>query len=110
MCHGTDPSQNKFVVKSNETVIFSTPSMDKLLEDTDEYAVTKKLNTSKLLYGQYQNTATRQNIEYFAAYNLEDTKVGISTCLLLRGAGGTGASWTFQKFPFSCIYKVYRFP
>lgn len=105
MCHGTDPSQNKFVVKSNETVIFSTPSMDKLLEDTDEYAVTKKLNTSKLLYGQYQNTATRQNIEYFAAYNLEDTKVGISTCLLLRGAGGTGASGLSRSSRFHVFTK-----
>ena len=106
LCHGTDASQNKFVVKQDQTVIFYTPAMDDLLGDTKGYSVTKRMNGAKLLYGPYQNTATRQAIEYFAAYNVEDAKIGVSTCLLLRGSSGSSATSLSRTSRFRVFTKL----
>ena len=105
LCHGTDASENKFVVKNGQTFIFTTPSMDSLMEDTDVYSVSTTMNRSKLLYGQYQNTSTRQSIESFAAYNIEDSKIGVATCLLLRGTTASGASGLSRSSRFNVFTK-----
>ncbi len=106
LCHGADASENKFVVKNGQTVIFTTPSMDKLLEDQKAYSVSTKMNTSKLLYGQYQNTATRQAIESFSVYNLEKSKIGVATCLLLRGTTASGATGLSRSSAFNVFTKL----
>ena len=106
LCHGTDASQNKFVVKQDQTVIFYTPAMDDLLGDTKGYSVTKRMNGAKLLYGPYRNTPTRQAIEYFAAYNVEDAKIGVSTCLLLRGSSGSGGTSLSRTSRFRVFTKL----
>ncbi|MBQ4087158.1 MAG: S-layer homology domain-containing protein [Clostridia bacterium] len=105
ICHAPDMKSNKFVVKSGQTIVFYTPSMDKLLEDTEKYSVSKTFSTTKLLYGQYQNTATRQAIESFAVYNLEEKNIGVATCLLLRGAGGSSASGLSKSSKFNVFTK-----
>ncbi len=103
ICHAPDMKTDKFVVKNKETIVFKTPASDELLEDMEAYAVSKEFSTTKLLYGQYQNTSTRQAIESYAAYNLEDNNINVATCLLLRGAGGSGASGLSRTSKF-CVY------
>ena len=99
-----DAKENKFVMKNKETLVFMTPKAGEQMSNTDEYSVSRNINTSRLWYAQHASTSTRQHMESYAAYNLEDKNINVASCVLLRGAGSGATGAGLSKSSKFCVF------
>ena len=76
-----DGSLNKFVVKSGNCIIFSTPAHDELLDNLEDYSVTTSLakNYYTVGAGQYNQVVT----DGYFVYNTGEDDINVASCILI---------------------------
>ncbi len=99
-----DGSLNKFVVKSGNCVIFSTPASGELLDNLDEYSVTTRL--AKNYYTKSTGAYNQVVTDGYFAYNTGDDDINVASCILLRGSKSAGASSLSKSSVFSVVTKI----
>ncbi|MBQ4087776.1 MAG: hypothetical protein IJC78_05975 [Clostridia bacterium] len=97
-------SLNKFVVKSGNCIIFSTPARGELLDDLEKYSVTTSLK--KNYYTSSAGTYNQVMTDGYMAFNIGDEDINVATCLLLRGSESAGASDLGRTSPYVVVTKV----
>lgn len=99
-----DASTNKFVVRSGQCIIFSTPASGELLDNLEDYSVTTSLakNYYTVAAGQYNQVVT----DGYFAYNTGEDDINVATCILLRGSKSAGSSSLGRNSVFSVVTKI----
>ena len=99
-----DGSLNKFVVKSGNCIIFSTPAHDELLDNLEDYSVTTSLakNYYTVGAGQYNQVVT----DGYFVYNTGEDDINVASCILLRGSKSAGASSLGKSSAFVVVTKI----
>lgn len=99
-----DGSLNKFVVKSGNCIIFSTPATGELLDNLEDYSVTTSLakNYYAVGSGQYNQVVT----DGYFVYNTGEDDINVASCILLRGSKSAGASSLGKSSAFVVVTKI----